>query len=740
MKAAPMNHARNRLASAWTVSLWVVACFSLRAESRAEGPLEVTGFLQPYHHRYGVEAGLPDGGVTTVTIGSDGRIHATATSGGVYRLEGDRWSQVPSQPGRDAAPPDDAQPPGEASSGHLPWYPSLASFGVSPDSIRDVARHAGEIAIAANEGLFVGDGTEWTLALPIQGSVRWAPVDVRGVAYDTQARLWFAAPQGVGCRLPDGQWQIFTGQEGLPFNDFTCIAAGPDCMWFGTTNGAVKFADGAWSFRQGGRWLLDDHVRDVVVDSEGSAWLATKGGISRISTKPMTLASKAAYYEQEIERHHRRTRFGYVNPALLSTPGDTSTSRPTYSDNDGFNTGLYLAANSLAYSVTDEPKYRDYAERAFLALEFLGDVTQGGRYAAPLGFVARNVVPIAEEDPNERFDLAYDIRRNERDSLWKIMRPRVPTDATGQWYWKCDSSSDELDGHLFGYAIYFDHVCATDEQKAPVRRRVREIVDHLLKHDYTMVDYDGRPTRWGHFSPRDLNRNPDWVAERGMNSFAMLTYLTIAHRITGDARYREACLRLAFDHGYGMNGMSQYKWIPGALSPGRQPGDHLSFMNYYHLLRYETDPTLLSMYSFAISRHWSFEKYERNAFTNFIYDACCRGRTRKDNWGDVDLSPPPECLADAVDTLERYPLDLIEWPMSNAHRIDMLPLEGRSRGEAVSGSGRDGYAFPIDERHETYWDWDPWKLRSAGDGTVLRPGFHYLLAYYLGRYHGAFVE
>ena len=94
----------------------------------------------------------------------------------------------------------------------------------------------------------------------------------------------------------------------------------------------------------------------------------------------------------------------------------------------------------------------------------------------------------------------------------------------------------------------------------------------------------------------------------------------------------------------------------------------------------------------------------------------------------------------AVDTLERYPLDLIEWPMSNAHRIDMLPLEGRSREEAVSGSGRDGYAFPIDERHETYWDWDPWKLRSAGDGTVLRPGFHYLLAYYLGRYHGAFVE
>ncbi|MCA9099077.1 MAG: hypothetical protein KDA36_11845, partial [Planctomycetaceae bacterium] len=341
---------------------------------------------------------------------------------------------------------------------------------------------------------------------------------------------------------------------------------------------------------------------------------------------------------------------------------------------------------------------------------------------------------------NDRYDLEYDINRNKRDSLWKIMRPRVPVDRTGQWYWKCDSSSDELDGHFFGYAIYYDLLCQTEERKEPVRQLVRDIIEHLLTHDYALVDHDGKPTRWAHFSPNDLNRKPAWVSERGMNSYAMLTYLSIAHHITGDQKYRDIYIKLAMDHGFGMNGMSQYKWIPGSHSPGHQPGDNLTFMNYYHLLRYETDPTLLSMYYFAIDRHWSFEKYERNSFTNFIYAACCRGKIRKDNWREVDLSPPAKCYEDAVDTLKRYPLDLVEWPMSNAHRIDMLPLEGEDREHAKIGSGIDGHAFPIDERHEIYWDWDPWKLGSNNQGMVLRPGFHYLLAYYMGRFHGFIGE
>ncbi|MCA9077976.1 MAG: hypothetical protein KDA93_23305 [Planctomycetaceae bacterium] len=708
-------------------TLTTIVCglvFVFTHELVAEIPIRVGEFSQSFHRPYGVDAGLPEHEINAIRTGTDGHIYARAESGGVFRLEEERWSRV--ENGKDMFEP-------------LSWYDSLASVVESRESVRDVAEDDGEIAVAAKEGLFVGDGTKWELALPQEGDVRWAPVDVRGVTYDASGQLWFAAPQGVGYREKNGQWRLFTGQNGLPYNDFTCIAAGPESVWFGTTNGAIKYVDGQWFFRQGGRWLLDNHVHDIAVDSSGDAWIATSKGVSCIATKPMTLATKAAYYEDEIERYNRRTKFGYVNPAKLSSPGDKSTAKPTYSDNDGFNTGLYLAAVSFGYAATEQPKLEVYAHKAFRALTFLSEVTQGGPHGAPKGFVARNVVPTTEENPNDRYDIEYDIRRNKRDALWKIMEPRVPTDKTGQWYWKCDSSSDELDGHFLGYAVYFDLICETEQEKEPVRQVVRDIIEHLLTHDYSLVDHDGKSTRWAHFSPDDLNRNPAWVAERGMNSYAMLTYLIIAHHITGDQKYRDVYLKLAIDHGYGMNGMSQYKWIPGSHSPGHQPGDNLTFMNYYHLLRYETDPELLSMYYFAINRHWSFEQYERNAFTNFIYAACCRGKIRKDNWGEVDMSPPDECYTDAIDTLKRYPLDLVEWPMSNAHRIDMLPLEGQDREHAEIGSDIHGYAFPIDERNETYWDWDPWELSSNDKGMVLRPGFHYLLAFYMGLYHG-FIE
>jgi hypothetical protein len=393
---------------------------------------------------------------------------------------------------------------------------------------------------------------------------------------------------------------------------------------------------------------------------------------------------------------------------------------------------------SFASAVTGEERYRDMAHGAFRALAFLSEVTQGGEYGGPEGLIARNVVPTTEPDPGAVYDEDYDIRRNERDTLWKIMDRRVPIDKTGEWYWKTDASSDELDGHFFGSAIYFDRVCETQEEKDAVRAVVRRIIDHLIRHNYNLVDYDGQPTRWGHFSPDDLNRNPAWHSERGLNSYSILTYLAIAHHILGDQKYRDEYLKLAFDHGYGMNGMTQPKELPGPDYPGHQPDDNMAFMNYYHLIRYETDPTLLSMYQYAIRDHWKYERLEKNAFTNFVYGACARDKTRTDQWGTVDLSPPLSCYEDAVDTLKRYPLDLIEWPMSNAHRTDLVPMGADD--SAVIGHRVDGYIFPIDERQEIYWDWNYWRLSYKGDGTTLRPPHHYLLAYYMGRYHGFIAE
>jgi hypothetical protein len=114
-------------------------------------------------------------------------------------------------------------------------------------------------------------------------------------------------------------------------------------------------------------------------------------------------------------------------------------------------------------------------------------------------------------------------RRAARDPLWKILHPRWPTSAEGQWYWKNDTSSDELDGRYFLYAQYYDLVAGSETEKEDVRRVVRAITDHLLSHNYTLVDWDGTPTRWAVFSPDKLNQDPEWWEERGLNSLSMLS-------------------------------------------------------------------------------------------------------------------------------------------------------------------------------------------------------------------------
>ncbi|MCC6142514.1 MAG: hypothetical protein IT368_01785, partial [Candidatus Hydrogenedentes bacterium] len=355
--------------------LLAISCAAYADDPTGRLPMTVDAFPQAVHKPYTVDQGLPSNTVLTIQVSSGGTL-VTMTDGGAAGFANGRWAPLNNElvPEKDALTEDEMM--------------ALRTVAGATVKVRDVARRGSEVAVAADLGLFVSQAGAWHLALPQDGPERWAPVDVRAVAYDGEGRLWFAAPQGVGRRLTGETWDLYTGANGLPFNDFTCMAAGGDSVWFGTTNGAIQFRNGQFSFRQGRRWLLDNEVRDIAVDSEGDAWIATAQGVSCITDQRMTLAEKAQFFEDEIERYHRRTEFGYVNPARLASPGDKSTATPVYTDNDGHFTGLSLGAVSLGYAATGREKLKEDAQRAFSALAFLSAVTRGGTHPAPEGFIA----------------------------------------------------------------------------------------------------------------------------------------------------------------------------------------------------------------------------------------------------------------------------------------------------------------------------------------------------------------
>src|SRR5262245_18777646 len=194
---------------------------------------------------------------------------------------------------------------------------------------------------------------------------------------------------------------------------------------------------------------------------------------------------------------------------------------------------MYGAGECFAAATGNEDARRR-AVSAFEALRFLGTVTQGGPHPAASGFVARSILPADGPNPNRQDNAEHDRQmRATRDRLWKDLSPRWPLSADGKWYWKADTSSDELDGHYFFYGVYYDLAARTDAEKRAVRGHVAAMTDHLIDHGFRLIDHDGKPTRWGIFDPQNLNHNVDFWVERGMNSLSILSYLKVTAHITG---------------------------------------------------------------------------------------------------------------------------------------------------------------------------------------------------------------
>ncbi len=662
--------------------------------------------------------------------------------GAVYRIEAGKATRIASVPSavRSIGP--------QRGSAYVATIDALYRAGndlkpvtlpVTPIEIRQVAfGPQGQIALAAAQGLFVKEeGGNWRPEYPRDGDRSWAPVDVRGVAFDSQGRLWFGSPQGAGRRDASG-WKLFTGQDGLPYDDFTTLAAGePGVVWLGTRRGAIRFDGTTWEYRQGLRWLPDDNVRGIGVSERGVAWFATAKGAGAIERKPTTFAEKARFYEDEIDRRHRRTPYGYVMAVRLTKAGDKSEWVQSDSDNDGLWTAMYGAGECFAYAATHDPLAKQRARKAFEALRFLSEITQGGEHPAPPGFPARAILPTSGPDPNLHDSRERDIRsRASRDHLWKVLSPRWPKSADGKWYWKTDTSSDELDGHYFFYAQYYDLVAETPQEKEDVRKVVRGITDHLLAHNLSLVDWDGSPTRWGVYDPVSLNDKREWWAGRGLNALSILSYLKVTEHMTGDPKYTGAYNKLVTDHKYATNMMVAK--ITAGPGSGNQSDDEMAFMCYYDLIKYETDDDLQQRYSYSLANYWRMERPEMNPFFNFVAAASLSGKKFSDAFESRNLTLKGEWLDDSLDTLRRLPLDRIDWAHQNSHRKDIVPVrfftpeDDERRG---LGYRRDGRVLPADERFFEFWNHNPYQLNTGGKGHGLGDGAVFLLPYYMGLYH-----
>jgi len=763
--------------------LFVLALSQLVSRAAEPPAITVGTFKQEVRTEFTSENGLPANAITSVGV-VDKKVFA-GTTAGLARFTDGRWQVVSGTAGASV----DAV---AADKGALMFVAKGQLLSLRQDTITSVAPLAsgmkvnsisgGErVYLATDRGLFESTGGElrpvsllndvlgddrtvfqvavgprlvagaaaglfqqnedgkWTRLFPADKKGRsWAPVNVRGAAYDSLGRLWFASPQGVG-RL-EKEWILFTGAEGLPYNDFTTLSAGEEgVVWFGTRLGAIRFDGRNWEYRQGRRWVPNDVINSIAVTPEGHAWFATASGLSVIERRPMTLAEKAKFYEDQIDAVHRRTPWEYVLEVHVAKAGSTNQFTQGDSDNDGLWTSMYGAGECFAYGATKDPLAKKRAQKAFEALRFLGEVTQGGDHAPPPGYVARTILPTSGPDPNIG-RLESDKRERENDdSLWKVYEPRWPKSKDGKWYWKSDTSSDELDGHFFFYPLYYDLVCETEAEKARVREHMRALMDHIISHDFNLVDHDGTPTRWSVYSPEALNHDPLWSEERGLKSLSMLSYLAATEHVTGDRKYRDLINMLREKHSYDTN-LKNPKTQRGVGS-GNHSDDEMAFMCFYNLMKYGNDEKLTHEVGYSFFSYWILEFPEMNPFFNFCYAPFGIGRKYVNPWGTQDISPWSGWLEDSVDTLKRFPLDRFDWRHSNQARLDVVPLMRQTYDPyethfRPTGYRVNGKVIPVDERHFNHWNHNPFALDTGGSGHGLGTGAVFLLPYYMGLYHG----
>jgi hypothetical protein len=503
-------------------------------------------------------------------------------------------------------------------------------------------------------------------------------------------------PDRVEIRAPDGAIHLLApGSGGLPVAELTCLALSPaGDLWVGSRQGACRCVNGRFELYAGRRWLADDQVEAIDCAADGSVMVHTASGRSQIRFPALTLADKAAHYEQLTDARHQR--FGYVTGCQLDQPGDLSQTRHHIDDNDGLWTAMYAAAESFRFAATGAEEARRKARQALRALLELERLT-----GLP-GFPARALTHRSEPDFGQP-----------RQGEWH-------PSADGEWEWKGDTSSDEIDGHYFAWGITYDLV-ADEAERELIRGAVRRVTDRIVQNGFCLPDLDGRPTRWGVWAPERLNDDPAWRAERGLNSLELLSYLKTAHHITGDPAYEATYRALAVDRHYALNTLQQ-KTLPGDFSGAEDnhSDDELAFLAYYNLLRYEQDPALRALYLASLERSWQIERLEGCPLWNLTYGA---------------LTGRPCDAEAAVQALREIPMDLVDWRMTNSGRPDLVAAPATDR----FGVAQARRPLPWRERPLHKWNGNPYRLDGGNDLTE-ECGTFWLLPYWLGRFHRLIAE
>ena len=502
------------------------------------------------------------------------------------------------------------------------------------------------------------------------------------------SRVFVTTDKGLGV-LRGAALTSLKGEDGLPYENTTCLASGfDDDLWIGTTRGAIRMLDDEWQFFGAENWLPGDHVYDIVV-KDRQVVIATDKGIGLITYEPFTLQKKADYYEHYMDEWGMK-RAGYIS-TLRWQDGEWIR---LISDNDGGHLATYLAAMSYKYAVTNDPKDREEALEAFRAMLWLERVT-------PIdGYIARAVWTEADKDEPEKTG----------SGGWPA---KWYKSKDGHWMWKGDTSSDEVIAHFYAMSIFYELV-AQGKEKDAARDHIAKMASNIMENDWRYVDVDGETTRWGRWYPEYLLRDYGYV-DKGINGLEALAFMQAAYGVTGDQKFKDGLAQLV-EWRYPEHTIRQkHVFPPQNVAPW---DDRHAFRAYYTLIRNTQEPELKALFLRSLERTYEIKRIERTPWYNYTYGAITGNDCEEEQ---------------SIKSLREWPLDCKSYSYHNSHRDDLFVPSGYvsyEKGRPVISPRERPVKKGVGGAHE---------YDGGGDGRIVVEPVLFLREYWMGRYHG-FIE
>ena len=561
---------------------------------------------------------------------------------------------------------------------------------------------------------------------------------VTSLAYTVDGTLYVGNPTCLNVRSPTGAISRVARDQGLPWGNITALAVDDNSarLWIGTTRGVILYDPLApfkgvhqkievgghtaislsrWRYFYGPRYLITTSTFDffaasattaLAIDGNTTHVASALGGLSILQTQSWTLSEKAAVYEAAISRH---SRLGLLTQCNLPSFGVTTSCINTPDDNNGLWTSLTVAALAFRYAATGNASALAATIEHFQAMRLLAHAP-----GIP-GLIARSVVGPGSGAQGDNWH-------------------NSTAPGFEGWQWKGDASSDEVVGHFFAYII----IAATvPTLQAEANAAIVELVSYIVLNNFTLIDITGLPTTWGHWDPATLNyARDDWSDTRGLNSLQMLAMLVSGLAATTPGSENHILFTNAWHAiapsegggaGYASNTLNQKILAP---SDDNYSDDELAMLSYAALfqslkLLNSSDPAIVT----APERVALFASLERThqllrGLRSSLWNAIIAAALNDIVPGDAD---------DTVWNLRTWPISLIDWPVMNSHRLDIV-LD--SNWERNGWTTPDSVTIlPANERAQTRWNGNPHDL-DGGSGTDESDPGAFLLMYWYSRAAG----